>query len=424
MYRKLTAPIYIQWEVTPDCNYHCIHCYNAWRETDSFEIPEIDFEEITEKIIQSNVLHVIITGGEPFLVYERIKPCIIKLINHGISVAVNTNASLISRELAEELKKIGISNVLVSLVSAEKEICSQITQHAGAYEKTMNGIRLLCETGNRVSVNMVVTTLNIQDIYMTAARLKELSIKKFYATKASTPCKYSDFTPYRIDSGQLDFMFEELMRIHRDFDLDVGTLELLPYCVFRDSENFKIFGGGICSAGKIGQTITYSGEIKACPHLTAVYGNYKTGILDAWDKMDLLRGETYIPEECSSCKYAVFCSGGCKAEAIVSCGRADKPDPFYCPHNRINFKYEQKEVFKGEYRIVENIKIRKEGHDTYLIYISAFQWLLVGSSMMEFLKIYKNFTYEDMKAAFDISVRDAFKLISQLLKTGIIYEVE
>lgn len=79
MFVRLRAPIIVQWEVTYDCNKNCIHCYNYWRNEKSPIREKAKFytkeaEKITNEIISNNVFQVIITDGEPFLVFEDLYP--------------------------------------------------------------------------------------------------------------------------------------------------------------------------------------------------------------------------------------------------------------------------------------------------------------------------------------------------------------
>ena len=70
MIKQLVAPIYVQWEVTPLCNFKCIHCYNAWRRGVEKEYTtNVDlYPVIKNEIIKNRIFLVTITGGEPLLV--------------------------------------------------------------------------------------------------------------------------------------------------------------------------------------------------------------------------------------------------------------------------------------------------------------------------------------------------------------------
>jgi MoaA/NifB/PqqE/SkfB family radical SAM enzyme len=76
MFRTLSAPIAVQWEVTSLCDKSCIHCYNYWRDSSQavrHEEPVLahTYELVAQEILSNHVLSVTITGGEPLLVFER-----------------------------------------------------------------------------------------------------------------------------------------------------------------------------------------------------------------------------------------------------------------------------------------------------------------------------------------------------------------
>ena len=423
MYRKLIAPINVQWEVTPACNYKCIHCYNAWRKNgNNIKEQDIDFMGIAEEIIKCHVLHVTISGGEPMLVFEKIKPSIQRLTNNGIEVSLNTNASLINDENSSELKQLGISSVLVSLTSGIENTCNAITQNENSWHQTLNGIKILCAHGLRVSVNMVITSLNIDDIYQTASLFRDIPIATFAATKAATPCGYQDFDKYRINKKQLEYVFDQLLRVNRDFGLRVSTFEFYPYCAFSCQNHFEKFGGRICSAGKTELSIAYNGDIKSCPHSTHIYGNYKEGIIAAWNKMEILRNESLIPEKCRGCKYVLQCEGGCKEEAYSAYGKYTLPDPFAEYNHCLNFQKAKKhEIIQDiSYKINSNLKIRLESETHSLIYTSAFHWLLADKLLVKVLLTQKELSLNDLYKIYDVSEKEASIIIDKLLTKKII----
>lgn len=100
----LLYPSSIDWELTSVCNHNCIHCYNYWRGLNSGEgiLPSEEyFEKGAQKIIESHPVSVQITGGEFLVVWSRAKKSIQLLVEHGINVSINTNATLVNDEIAD-----------------------------------------------------------------------------------------------------------------------------------------------------------------------------------------------------------------------------------------------------------------------------------------------------------------------------------
>lgn len=177
--KKIKYPPYMQWEVTPKCNHNCIHCYNYWRSTDEPIIENKLYTEIASKIIDVHPISVVITGGEPLLVFDEIKDSIEMLLNNGILVSLNTNATLVTEDIAMFLKSHNIS-AFVSLPCAKEEVCNKITNTTNAFYRATRGIKILRDVGVRVTVNMVVMKSNIDYIYDTAKFVKEkLNVDSF-----------------------------------------------------------------------------------------------------------------------------------------------------------------------------------------------------------------------------------------------------
>lgn len=84
-------------------------------------------DRIADKIIELKPAHVVITGGEPMLHFHDVFPLLKMMVSNGIVVSINTNATLITEEIAELMKEIGIG-CLVSLPCSDKSICDFICQ--------------------------------------------------------------------------------------------------------------------------------------------------------------------------------------------------------------------------------------------------------------------------------------------------------
>ena len=165
----LIHPPSIDWELTSKCNHSCIHCYNYWRQSnvESLSLNADTYEEIALKIIEAKPVSVQITGGEPLLVWNKTKYAIKMLVDEGIAVTINTNATLVNDEIAEYLS---INNIaaFVSFPCCNKEVFDLIVNCKGAADKAIEGIHKLIEHNVSVSLNMVVTKMNLPEVFDTA----------------------------------------------------------------------------------------------------------------------------------------------------------------------------------------------------------------------------------------------------------------
>jgi len=118
---------FLGFNVTPDCNFkpRCIYCNQPYVE------PKVDLQTWKDIITEStsNVTdsgpYIYITGGEPLLLGEDIwgdNGLIQHATECGAGVNVNTNASLITPEVALYFIKSGLSKVHVSLDTPDRDM--------------------------------------------------------------------------------------------------------------------------------------------------------------------------------------------------------------------------------------------------------------------------------------------------------------
>lgn len=118
----------IDWELTSVCNHNCIHCYNYWRGLNSDEdhLPSEEyFDKVVRKIIESHPVSVQITGGEPLVVWSKAKHAIQLLVENGINVSINPNATLVNDEIADFFYRNNM-DAFVSFPCSKKSVFDEI----------------------------------------------------------------------------------------------------------------------------------------------------------------------------------------------------------------------------------------------------------------------------------------------------------
>ena len=330
MYRKLSAPLFVQVEVTTRCTQACTHCYNYWRQKElshhTLTIAEAD--EIIRQLVEAKIFRAVITGGEPLLVPDVALYLVEKLAKAGVRVHLNSNLVPLDDALATAVAESNVYSVLTSLMSYKPETHDGIAHLNGAWSKTIAGIRRLLDKGIAPGINMVVSTLNYTDVYETGKFVARLTGRSFTATKAICPATGIDF-PYRLTREQARETMRILLRLRRETGLFVDALEHYAYCLIGDLAAFPRLTKRRCSAGVTSCTIGADGTIRPCSHAPLTYGNvFDDGFLAAWDSMKEWRDGSIIPQKCQSCRYLNQCSGGCRVEALVVNGSLDAMDPY------------------------------------------------------------------------------------------------
>jgi pyrroloquinoline quinone biosynthesis protein E len=429
MFRFLSSPVYVQWEVTPKCNYRCVHCYNHWRSEAGDETtldPAKWYDKVVTEIISNQVFMVTVTGGEPLLVLNRIKPSLQRLQESGIRISINSNLSLLTEKKARILKDLEIASILTSLPSGNARLNDQITQKREALSLTTHGIELALKYGLNVTANMVVTKLNVRDVFRTAQHIAGLGVKNFSATKATVPGNCQDFSRYSLSIQEFRFLMGELLHVKDELGMNVDSMEFYPSCAFGNSITRNLFGAKrFCSAAKTNCTIGYDGQIRPCSHASQTYGSITDGLRRAWLAMDEWRNDQWIPTECKDCRLKLRCGGGCKIEALRVNGALTKPDP-YCDYSQLPIsqieKPEEIEIASGIHlQFNSKLQLRKEDFGG-ILYAGPTAWVPVDHKLFQFTNTRKEgyCAIDELAQWMGTSIVEANKLVNYLYQNDIV----
>lgn len=153
----------VVWNCTRQCNLSCVHCYaTAVHEKVPGELDTAEAKAFITNVAEFGAPVLLFSGGEPlarkdlFELAEFAK-------GKGLRLAMSTNGTLIDKEKAKEINRIGFAEVGISLdgigVNHDK-----FRGKEGAFDSALTGIRNCVAEGIRVSMRMTITRYNYQDI--------------------------------------------------------------------------------------------------------------------------------------------------------------------------------------------------------------------------------------------------------------------
>lgn len=135
-------------ELTNACNFNCQHCFNRPRPADGYA--SVDFEAIRRIAIEAYELgcrDYLLTGGEP-LTWKPFIPFYEALFQlEGVSVKINTNASLIDDEIASLFRRHPPANLHIGIYGWDESSYAAVTGNPAAYQAAVRGLSLLAERG-------------------------------------------------------------------------------------------------------------------------------------------------------------------------------------------------------------------------------------------------------------------------------------
>jgi Fe-coproporphyrin III synthase len=167
----------VVWNITQRCNLKCIHCY-AHAKDNSLE-RNLTFKEgkyLIDDLAEFGVPVILFSGGEP-LVRKDLPELAAYAQKKGIRAVISTNGTLITRQIAQNLKDIGLSYVGISLDGMEA-INDRFRGVQGAFVSAMKGIENCKNAGIRVGLRFTINKQNAHQIPDIFKLLEDMDIPR------------------------------------------------------------------------------------------------------------------------------------------------------------------------------------------------------------------------------------------------------
>jgi len=164
----------VLWEITNTCNYHCSYCiFSSEAKKYDDELTTDEVKRTIKDLKENNFTYIKFTGGEPFTRKDMTE--ILKYASElGFDMDISTNASLITDEIAKELRSIKFPMVHVSLDGHDKGT-HEYVRGENTFERTLRGIKYLTKNNIYTRIGTVIYKKNedkLQEIIELAIQLK------------------------------------------------------------------------------------------------------------------------------------------------------------------------------------------------------------------------------------------------------------
>lgn len=154
----------IFWEVTKGCNLRCIHCRASATELSSpSDLSTRTALGIIEQIVAAANPILVLSGGEP-LYRSDIFQLARYATDKGLRVALATNGTLVTREIARMIVDAGVKRVSISLDGADAMTHDTFRGIPGAFDAAVQGLRNLKALGMSVQINMTIARHNAEQL--------------------------------------------------------------------------------------------------------------------------------------------------------------------------------------------------------------------------------------------------------------------
>ncbi|MCX5785610.1 MAG: radical SAM protein [Elusimicrobia bacterium] len=150
------VPMTVMIAPTYRCQCGCVHCSASEFSTGGTELSTAEIKRLISGAHSLGAPKIGFTGGEPLL-REDLPELVAWAGGLGLSVSLDTNGILLSEGVAASLKKAGISNINVSLDSAEARRHDRLRKYEGCFDAALKAVKNCAAAGIPCVISTYVT---------------------------------------------------------------------------------------------------------------------------------------------------------------------------------------------------------------------------------------------------------------------------
>lgn len=339
---KFCNPVTCVWEITMACNMRCKHCGSSCAGPLPGQLSTEEAFNFVDMCKEMEMQWISISGGEPFM-REDIVDIVKYTVNKGIGVNIITNGWLINENIAKELGKLDILRVLISLDGPQ--YIHDFIRKPGAFERAQASYRVLRSHGIDTGCVTTITKKNID-------ALDEL---KYFLISEGVNCwqvqigfpmgNLANHCEWIIEPNQVSQIIDYCYKVSQEGKIDIFPADCIGYYSEKQNEIYrksfhvdKIADWNGCGAGISSFGLLHNGDILGCTSIRNrefIEGNIREKSLrEIWEDPNNFSWRRNFKKEdlkgnCSKCKYAEKCLGGCANSRLSMNGNIYSGNP-YC----------------------------------------------------------------------------------------------
>lgn len=346
----------VAWEITKSCNLFCAHCRASADGTQySDELTTEECFRLIDQILEIGKPIIILTGGEP-LARKDVFQIASYAVSKDLRVVMGTNGTLITKQVALQMKAIPISRVGISLDFPKANMQDGFRGKAGAFNDVMTGIANAHQAGVEVQMNCTVTKLNVtylEELLSLALEVGAVAFHPFLLvpTGRGKSLETAELSPQEYERT-LNWIYDKQLELGERIFFKPTDAPHYLRIVSQRRKNAPVntvpsnqstgssAGHGHptntitrgCLAGTGFCFISHRGKVKGCGYLDVEAGDVRRqSFSQIWADSPLfnhLRDLSNIKGKCGLCEYKRIC-GGCRARAYERTGDYLEAEP-YC----------------------------------------------------------------------------------------------
>ena len=340
------------WNTTRTCNLRCVHCYSD-SETKAYN-GELNHEEalkMLDDMAEYGVPILLFSGGEP-LMRKRVFELMAYAKKIGVRPTLSTNGTLISRDVARNMKRAGLGYAGISM-DGFGETNDKFRGKAGAFDAMVKGVDNCLAENVKVSLRFTVTQHNAHDLPKVFDFLEQKNLPRMCVYHLVYSGRGSDImgddVERKFSREIVDQIIDRAEYFHRKgFEKDLLTIDNHcdgPYLIVRlrregkhklagDIHTLLLKQGGNRSGIGFGD-VDNLGNVHADQFSWDYsWGNVRTKTFrQIWDNIsdETIAGYKYrrplIKGRCGKCQFFDICNGNFRARANYATGDLWESDP-------------------------------------------------------------------------------------------------
>ena len=318
----------VVWAVTKRCNLWCKHC--SISEEDPEELTTEEGFAIIEEAAKLGPVKFAFTGGEPLL-REDIYDLIEYASSFDMQVVMATNGTLITKEVAEKLKKAGLERAAIS-IDGLGNAHDDFRGVNGTFDDVLRGMKACRDAGLATQLFTMVTRANYDELPKIIQLADDLSLWRIYLIYLIAVGRGKAISEVCLSTSENMRFFDYVVEKQKEVKVWLKPICNPQYWAYlkdkglvRDNE-IEFTG---CTAGITRFHIFPNGDVTPCAYLPVKAGNIRDhGFLEIVRDSEMFRALTAreVKGHCATCKYKKIC-GGCRSRAYATSGDYLAEDP-------------------------------------------------------------------------------------------------
>ncbi len=342
----------VVWNMTRACTLACRHCYaSATAGPADDELSPEQATALVDHLTEYGAPVLLFSGGEP-LMHPRIFELTGRAVSRGTRAVLSSNGLMLNRDSAKRLKDLGLSYIGVSL-DGLAEAHDDFRRHPGAFDKTVEAMRLARECGLKVGLRLTLSRRNVADLAGIFELMEREGIPRVCFYHLVARGRGGDLSAETLNHAEtraaVDLVIDKTRDLHaRGKPMEVLTVDNHadgPYLYLRllregrqeragkVLELLKLNGGN--SSGRGIAAVSWNGDV----HPDQFWRNVVLGSVkerpfaEIWHDQGneflqkLKNKKDHVTGRCRCCSFLEVCGGNLRARAEAATGEVWGEDP-------------------------------------------------------------------------------------------------